>query len=378
MSEEPRWGPAHEYRARPRWRSGRPDRPTGRESGRRSERQQPAGHGSDWYEEPAPAPRAQRPPRLRRRGRFGTILLLLVLLLIAYPVALGVVGYQAVHKVGPLPEGTVTDGPGYTVLMVGSDSREGTEIGGGGGARTDTIMLLHRPSGGGPTVLLSVPRDSYVEIPGKGSNKINAAYAFGGPALLIRTIEQATGIGIDGYVETDLAHFPSIVDAVGGVEMCPAEPMQDPKADLDVPAGCQVMDGTTALGYARTRAGPRGDLGRVERQRELIAAISKEATKPTTLINPFQAFPLARSAGGALSVDDGTGPFDLARFALAMKAVSGGNALTLTVPVADATRRTDAGVVVDWNEEKAQQVFQSIQNDDTEAIRPIAEDQSAG
>jgi LCP family protein required for cell wall assembly len=301
---------------------------------------------------------------------------LVVLLLIAYPVALGVVGYQAVTKLGPLPEGTAAGGPGYTVLLVGSDSRAGTEIGGGGGARTDTIMLLHRPSGGGPTVLLSIPRDSYVDIPGKGSNKINAAYAFGGPALLAQTVEQATGVGIDGYVETDLAHFPSIVDAVGGVEMCPPEPMQDPKADLDVPAGCQVMDGRTALGYARTRAGPMGDLGRVTRQRELIAAIGKEATKPATLVNPFQAFPLARSAGSALSVDDGTGPFDLARFALAMKAVSGGNALTLTVPVADASRRTDAGVVVDWDEEKARQVFDAIRTDDTEAIRPIAEEQA--
>jgi LCP family protein required for cell wall assembly len=304
------------------------------------------------------------------------VLAVVVLLLVAYPVALLVVGVRAVERVGPLPASAVPDTRGHTVLLVGSDSREGTDIGGGGGARTDTIMLLHRPPGRAPTVLLSIPRDSYVEIPGSGENKINASYAFGGPALLTQTVEQATGIHVDSYVETDLAGFPGIVDAVGGVVLCPPEPMVDPLADLDIPAGCQEMDGATALGYARTRAGPTGDLGRVQRQRELIAAIGKEAASPLTLANPFQAFPLASSAGGALAADDDTGLFDLARFALGMRAVAGGGAVTLTVPVADATRRTDAGIVVDWDAERANQVFDAIRTNDTESIRPIADEQA--
>ena len=298
----------------------------------------------------------------------------MVLLVLAYPAALAVTAYVAMDRVGPLQASGVGETPGHTVLLVGSDSREGTDIGGGGGARTDTIMLLHRPSGSGPTVLLSIPRDSAVEIPGYGENKINAAYSFGGPALLAQTVEAATGIGIDSYVETDLAGFPDIVDAVGGVELCPEQAIQDPKAgDLDIPAGCQEMDGDTALGYARTRAGPEGDLGRVERQRELIGAIAQEGMSPATLLNPLSAFALASSAGSALTVDDGTGPVDLGQFALAMRAVAGGDALTLTVPVAGTDRRTDAGVVVDWDEDRAEQLFEAIRTGRTEDIRTLVE-----
>lgn len=378
MSDEPKWGPAREYHARPRWRQGRQelrrDRPP-------AEHRPPAPRDDGWYDEPAPARYADERPAPRRRRRRGggvaTFLVLVLLLLLAYPVALGLVGYRAVDRVGPIADGGAPDTPGHTVLLVGSDSREGTDIGGGGGARTDTIMLLHSPTGGGPTVLLSIPRDSYVEIPGNGENKINAAYAFGGPSLLAQTVEQATGIGIDSYVETDLARFPAMVDAVGGVTLCPEEAIEDPKAgDLDIEAGCQEMDGATALGYARTRQGPTGDLGRVERQREVIAAIASKGTDPSTLLNPMRAFPLASSAGSALSADDGTGPVDLARFGLAMRAVAGGNAVTLTVPVADTSRRTDAGAVVDWDTERAEQVFEALRTDDTDAVRPIAEEQA--
>lgn len=307
----------------------------------------------------------------------ATVLVLLLLLALAYPIALGVVGYRAVERVGPVTTGTAADAPGHTVLLVGSDSREGTDLEAVDSQRTDTIMLLHRPSGGGPTVLLSIPRDSYVEIPGRGQNKVNAAYAFGGPSLLTEAVEQATGIGVDSYVETNLGGFSRIVEAVGGVELCPDEAISDPMAGLEVSPGCQQMDGTMALAYARSRATATGDLDRVARQRELIAAIAQKGTDPATLVDPRKGFPLARSAGAALAVDDGTGPVDLARFALAMRSVAGGNALTLTVPVANASRRTDVGSVVEWDTEKAEQVFAAIRSGDTEAIRPIAEEQAA-
>jgi LCP family protein required for cell wall assembly len=305
------------------------------------------------------------------------VLVVLAVLLVAYPAALLVVGLRAVERVGPLPASAVPNTRGHTVLLVGSDSREGTELEAVEGQRTDTIILLHRPAGRAPTVLLSVPRDSHVEIPGHGENKINAAFALGGPSVLTQTVEQATGLHVDSFVETNLGGFASIVEAVGGVQICPSEAINDPLAGLDVQPGCQQMDGTTALAYARTRATATGDLGRVQRQRELIAAIAHEAASPVTLVNPFQAFPLASSAGSAIAADDDTGVFDLARFALGMRAVAGGGAVTLTVPIADATRRTDAGIVVDWDTERAEQVFEAIRTNDTESIRPIAEEQAA-
>jgi LCP family protein required for cell wall assembly len=153
-------------------------------------------------------------------------------------------------------------------------------------------MLLHVPTAGGPTVLVSVPRDSYVSIPGRGKNKINAAYAFGGPSLLVQTLEQATGLRIDDYVETGLGGFANIVDAIGGVPICPKFDMNDKDAHINLKKGCQEADGTVALGYARARkSDPRGDLGRVERQREVLAAIASKTLSPGTLVQPWRRVP---------------------------------------------------------------------------------------
>jgi LCP family protein required for cell wall assembly len=324
----------------------------------------------------------------RRRGLVRLVVLLLVLAVVSYPVLLGVTGYRAIHRVGALPASSLADTPGTTTLLVGSDSRAdltrdqrvalsaGEDV---EGKRTDTIMLLHRPAGGGPVVLLSIPRDSYVAIPGHGKNKINAAYSLGGMALLAQTVEQATGLRVDDYAETGLGGFAGLVDAVGGVTMCPATAMKDPKAGLDIPAGCQRMDGATALGYARSRDLDKlGDLGRAQRQRELIAAIAAKAATPSTLVDPFKAFPLAKAAGGALSADDDFGPGDLLGFARAMKAVAGGSAVSLNVPVASTTRRTSAGLVVDWDAKAAKAVFDDIRSDDTQALKAVAAAQPSG
>ena len=104
---------------------------------------------------------------------------------------------------------------------------------------------------------------------------------------------------IDDYAEIGLGGFASMVDAVGGVQICPKRNMKDKDAGLNVKKGCQQADGATALGYARARhSDPRGDLGRVERQREVLGAIVAKSSKPSTLVNPFKAFPLASSGAG--------------------------------------------------------------------------------
>ena len=305
-----------------------------------------------------------------------------MLVLVGYPLALGWTAWTNVNRTAALgASGAGT--PGRTYLVVGSDSRTGLSAqerrdlhtGKAAGQRTDTIVLLHVPAGGGPTVLISVPRDSYVAIPGHDKNKINAAFAFGGPALLARTIEGATGLTIDDYVETSFAGFAGVVDALGGVQICPKKAMKDKKAGLNIPAGCQDADGKVALGYARARySDPRGDLGRVERQRELMKAISSKGMSPSTLINPFEAFPFAAAGGRALTVDDQTGPMALGRFLLGMRSASGTNGVQLTVPVRGTGTRGGASVVL-WDRQKALQLFHDIKADDTEAVRAIAEEQ---
>lgn len=309
--------------------------------------------------------------------------MVLVLVLVVYPVSVLLVAWTSLNRTNAVDE-TTAGTPGRTYLVVGSDSREGLtaeqrkklRTGKVGGGRTDTILLLHVPAGRGPSVLLSVPRDSYVEIPGHGRNKINAAYAFGGPQLLADTLEKTTRVQIDDYVEIGLGGFAGMVDAIGGVQICPKFDMKDSDAGLDVKKGCQQADGATALGYARARhSDPRGDLGRVERQRELLAAIVTKATRPTTLVNPFRTYPLAHSGAGALTVDDDTGPVALLRFLLGMRSTAGKNGLSLTVPVAGTGSRPGAGSVVLWDEGQAQQVFDALRTDDTEQIRSIAEQQ---
>jgi len=304
-----------------------------------------------------------------------------LVLLIGYPTLLGVTSWTSLGKVAALPSsGRPQNTPGRTFLVVGSDSRqdlsraERARLGTGqaAGQRTDTIMLLHVPAGGGPTVLVSVPRDSYVSIPGHSKNKINAAYSIGGPQLLVRTVEQATGLHVDEYVETGLGGYANLVDAIGGVRICVKRAMNDEKAHINLKAGCQQMDGRTALGYARARySDPRGDLGRVERQREVLAAMAGKTLSPSVLLLPWRALPAAHAGGGALSVDDGTTPIGLAQFVLAMRAVAGGNGLSLTVPIAgDIT--TSAGDSLQWNTSQARLLFDALRADDTEKIRPLA------
>jgi LCP family protein required for cell wall assembly len=331
-----------------------------------------------------PSPGIGAPAR-RRRPPIKLIVGLLVLVLVAYPILLGLTAWTHLNRVDALAPAHAAidtpDSPGRTFLVVGSDSRSALSAaerkrlgtGSAAGQRTDTIMLLHVPSGGGPTALISLPRDSYVPIPGHGRNKINAAYAFGGPSLLIETVESVTGIRIDDYVETGLGGFATVVDALGGVTLCPKFAMNDRDAHINLKKGCQQMDGKTALGYARARhSDPRGDLGRVERQRETLAAISKKTLSPGTLLQPWRAFPAATAGGGALTVDKGTSMIGLTKFVLAMRAVSGGGGVSLTVPISNPNLSTPAGSSVAWDRTQALRLFAAIRSNDMTTVQAIA------
>lgn len=261
--------------------------------------------------------------------------------------------------------------PGQDWLIVGSDSREQLteaereELGTGfaEGRRTDTMMLLHIPEGDGSPTLVSLPRDSYVPIPGQGRNKLNAAYASGGPQLLVQTVETVTGIRIDHYLEVGFGGFAAIVDAVGGVELCPEEPMRDPMAGLDVPAGCQTLASDQALAYVRTRASSLGDLDRVQRQQEFLSALIDKATSPGVLLNPLRSVPLARKSAEAVEVAEGDRLYHLASLAWAMRDVSGGNGITTTVPVESTPTLDGVGSVVRWDRERALALFNALAAD---------------
>jgi LCP family protein required for cell wall assembly len=323
---------------------------------------------------PPPAARPPAPPREgggpRRRRRRLWVAAVVLLVVLAFLVGVPLWAWTKITKVPAEPSGDrPPNTPGTTYLLVGSDSREGLtdeqkaelSTGEASGGRTDTIMVLHVPRFGGPTLLLSLPRDSIVDIPGVGSDKINAAYASGGPKLLVHTVESETGLRVDNYVEIGLGGFAGIVDAVGGVEICPKEAMNDPLAGLDIEAGCQEADGKTALGYARSRKlDSTGDIARVERQREVVGAIAANAASPWTFLNPVRYVSLSSAGADALIIGDNVGPIDLARFAWGMRRVTGGGGLTCTVPLAD--------LAVHWDEEAADRLFEQIGQDDTDQV----------
>lgn len=313
-----------------------------------------------------PAPKQRNRPKFRvprpRMGCVGCIPTLLSLLIVLV-VAGGLFVDARLTRVDAFPDNPVANTAGTNWLIVGSDSREGlTEkdverLGTGGDigtGRTDTIMIMHIPNGGKAT-LVSIPRDSYVDIPGYGMDKINAAFAFGGPKLLAETVENATNLRIDHYAEIGMGGLAGITDAVGGVELCPKEPIDDPLAKINIQAGCQKMDGPTALGYVRTRATAMGDLDRVERQREFVSVLMKKALSPAVLLNPFRLVPLVLRGSSMFIVGDGDHVWHLARMAFALR----GGVNTETVPIGDFVD-TEVGSVLVWDDVAAEQLFAGL------------------
>lgn len=259
---------------------------------------------------------------------------------------------------------------GTNWLIVGSDSREGLtekelrrlragDVASASGRRTDTIMLAHIPDNDTKPTLLSFPRDLNVQIPGRGVSKINAAFSFGGPKLLVQTVEQVTGLHIDHYAEIGFGGFANIVDAIGGVPMDVESEMYDTFTKVRIKPGKQTLDGAQALAFVHMRhssATPRSDLDRVVNQRKFIGALADEIASPATLLNPFDLMPLLADAPDALSIDSGDHLHNLVGLAWAMRGISSGGTLTTTVPV------TSAGAT-DLDQAKAKQLFDAFRND---------------
>jgi LCP family protein required for cell wall assembly len=282
---------------------------------------------------------------------------------------------RSIQRVDALADypGRLAATSGTNWLIVGSDSRAGLtaqqearlttgDEAAAGGNRTDTIMLMHIPAftSGGQITLVSLPRDSSVPLAGHGRVKLNATFAFGGPTQLVQTVEQVTGLHIDHYAEIGFAGFADLVDDVGGVQMCPTEPINDPLAGLNIAAGCQMLDGPEALGYVRTRHSPRGDLDRVVRQREFLGALIARAASPSVLLDPFRAVPLVSDAPGTITVDNGDHVWNLARLGWAMRSLSHGDAVTTTVPFAGFGPVSDGSSGVLWDKQQAGQLFSRL------------------
>lgn len=282
--------------------------------------------GAPEGQDDAPARRARRTPRRRRRWPWvlgGSVVALIAVVAITGAVLVN--GLNAnIERFGdpfadlptrpPLPTadpaeaGEPEERAPVNVLVLGSDSRISAgdpEHWEAGAQRTDTIMLAHLPADRESAQVMSIPRDSWVEIPGRGEAKINAAFSYGGPALLVQTIEQLTGVRIDHVVVTDFESFQVITDTIGGVDLNLAEDVYDRHGDLIARAGEQTLSGEQALAYVRERYTlRRGDFDRVQRQQAWMRAIVAKVRNDGILRNPPRTYSLLDAISEAVAVDD--------------------------------------------------------------------------
>lgn len=301
-----------------------------------------------------------RRPRRRWGRRLGVVFMLLVVVLIAWPSYLYMDANRNFQRVDALS--SAPDTPGTTFLLAGSDSRasgpiqDDTE-----GARADSVMLVHIAPNG-QSVAISLPRDTWVDIPGYGENKLNAAYALEGSPLLVQTVEQLSGLTVDHYVEIGMGGVADIVDAVGGVELCLDYDVNDELSELVWTAGCHVADGRTALAFSRMRyADPLGDIGRAERQRQVVTKTLKTAMSPSTLLWPPSALALERAGAGALAVDRDASAWDVFTMVRAFRS-AGAEGLTGTPPIVSLNYDTYSGSAVLLEDVTAPDFFAKLRN----------------
>ena len=292
------------------------------------------------------------------------LVLVLLLLWVAFLVATPLLTWSKVDKVDYEPDADRPgEQPGTTYLLVGSDSRAGLtpeerkrlNTGDAESELTDTMMLLH--TGDGPTTLISIPRDSPLDIPGHGVGKVNSAFSKGGTPLLVQTLEKATGIRIDGYVEIGFGGLVGVVDAVGGIEVCPKRRIRDKDSGLNIKKGCQEVDGVTALAYSRARKhDPLSDLARVQQQREVVAAVGDKVLSPWSILNPVRYWQLNAAVPDFFKFGEGMGPVDASQWALAM--TDTGKSCTVPLAGADAS----------WAPNRASKLFDTVIEDRTDDI----------
>ena len=237
-------------------------------------------------------------------------------------------------KVRPSTDPVAADA--VNILMLGSDSR----VSAGdptqwavGAQRTDAIMLFHIAADRKSAYVMSIPRDSWVAIPGHGTAKINAAFSWGGPSLLVRTVEQVTGIRVDHLAIVDFDGFKQITDALGGVTITVPETVSSSQGTIR--AGTYTMDGQTALTYVRQRYNlPGGDFDRVKRQQNWIRAVMVKLMSQGTLTNPFKLNDAMTALTRSMEVDDAFTFDQMQDLALSARGLRAADVRFFTVPVA--------------------------------------------
>ncbi|MEV7419366.1 LCP family protein [Streptomyces sp. NPDC089919] len=275
-------------------------------------------------------------------------------------------------------------GHGVNFLIVGTDERDKItkedkreyRLGGAACHCTDTIMLVHVSGDRERASVISLPRDSYAEVPahvdrftgkhhGPHPVKLNAAYAEGGPNLTVRTVENMTRVKIDHYLEVDFTSFMKTVDAMGGVEICTAKAMRDSYTGLDLLPGTHKLTGGQALQYVRSRhVDGAADLGRMQRQQRFIAALISQATGSGVLLNPVKFKEVSATLLGSVRADPGFGSTEMLALGQAMREFTPASSEFASVPILPSGPPVKPlGSVVRWDGPKAARLFEALRED---------------
>jgi LCP family protein required for cell wall assembly len=294
-----------------------------------------------------------------------------------------------VQRVGIAGTGSVDVDQPQNWLLVGSDNRAGLtkeeiaalHVGGAttanaSGRRSDTMILLHMSPETGKATLISLPRDSYVQIPAykdshgrqhaASHNKLNAAYDLGGPQLTVQTVELATGLHIDHYVEVGFGGFVKMVDTLGGVSVCSTTALKDPKSGLNIKAGTTLLDGRQALAYVRARyVDPTADLGRMKRQQAFLGSLFRTALSKGVLLNPVKLNAFLSATLSTVTVDDTVTRDDLLFLAARTGGLSPSHVVFGTVPLANVDYRPSPalGSTVLWDQTRAAALWAALKAD---------------
>lgn len=311
--------------------------------------------------------RAGRSGSAVKRHHPGRIIAGILLSLIAIALVMATMAYfwingQLQHFDGLT---TAADDSSQTWLITGSDVRDGTsgtgDIGSVEGERTDSIMLLVKPKSG-PSALISIPRDSYVTVDGTDM-KINAVAETFGWEKLTAQVEKISGLKVDHLVRVGFGGVKDVVDAVDGVTLCYDQTVNDAYSGLNWTAGCHHADGTTALAFSRMRySDPTGDIGRAQRQRQVIQAVAKKAASKDVLLNYSKVTKLMSTGLSAIKVDEDATPFSLAKMALAFKDATGDNGITGSPYFTNVDYYPPSGIgsTIKLDEEKTLSLFSQI------------------
>ena len=265
--------------------------------------------------------------------------------------------------------GTPGSGP-LNIVVAGVDVRTGLtpqqqlalHVGHDVSSNSDTLMVVHVSADHRSVQVISVPRDSWVNIPGHGMNKINAAFGLGGPALMVRTVAANTGLTINDYIEVNFLGFVKVIDALGGVDVCLPYAVDDSYSGLNLSAGMHHVNGITALEFARDRHSfATSDLARIEDQQQLLSTMFREAISSGTLADPIKFASFLSAATAAVTVDQN---LNVTKLADELRGISMNEVSFTTVPIGNYNYTTPTGQsALLWNAPAASALFSQLKND---------------